>query len=330
VRRREFITLVGSATAAWPLAALAQRPSQIRKIGLLMIVPEDDPQSRADRDALESGLQAIGWITGQNVDLQYRWSDGDETLLRKYAAELVTMSPDVLMTEGTAALAAVKRETKNIPTIFVNVSDPVGQGFVASLARPGGNATGFTLFEFSMATKWVEILRELLPSVKHIGFLFNAVVHAYAKLFLQAVQAAAETFKIDVKPIPVEDDAQIEHSLAVLAQQPDTGLIALHDPFIIKRRDLVIAQVARHRIPTVYTLRAFALSGGLISYGVDLAHPWRQAATYVDRVLKGANPGELPVQQPTKFELVINRKTATALGLNVSPALLATADEVIE
>ena len=307
MRRREFIALLGGVTA-WPLDALAQRPSQIRRIGLLMIVPEDDPQSRADRDALESGLRAIGWITGQNVDLQYRWSDGDETLLRKYAAELVTMSPDVLMTEGTAALAAVKKETKNIPT----------------------NATGFTLFEFSMATKWVEILRELLPSVKHIGFLFNAVVHAYAKLFLQAVQAAAETFKIDVKPMPVEGDAQIEHSLAVLAQQPDTGLIALHDPFIIKRRDLVIAQVARHRIPTVYTLRAFALSGGLISYGADLADSWRQAATYVDRVLKGANPGELPVQQPTKFELVINRKTATALGLNVPPALLATADEVIE
>jgi putative ABC transport system substrate-binding protein len=330
MRRREFITLLGGASAAWPLAARAQQPGQIRRIGLLMIVPEGDPQSRADRDALESGLHALGWIVGRNVGLEYRWSDGDEALLRKYAAELVGTSPDVLMTEGTAALAAVNRETKSIPTVFVNVSDPVGQGFVASLARPGGNATGFTLFEFSMATKWVEILREVAPTAKHIGFLYNPVGYPYENLFFQAVRAAAENFKIDVNPIPVQEDAEIERSLAALAQQPDSGLIALHDPFTIKRRDLVIAQVARHQIPAVYTLRAFAVSGGLISYGVDLADPWRKAATYVDRVLKGAKPGELPVQQPTKFELVVNIKTAKALDLAVPPSLLATADEVIE
>ena len=330
MRRRQFIKLFGGAAAAWPLAARAQQSGQTRRIGLLMIVPEGDPQSRADRVALESGLQALGWITGRNVDLEYRWSDGDENLLRKYAAELVATSPDLLMTEGTAALAAVNRETKNIPTIFVNVSDPVGQGFVASLARPGGKATGFTLFEFSMATKWVEILRELVPTTQHVGFLFNPVGYRYVDLFFQAVRTAAESFNIDVNPIPVEEDAQIEHSLAALSQQPDTGLIALHDPSTIKRRDLVIAQVARHRIPAVYTLRPFALSGGLISYGVDLADPWRQAATYVDRVFKGQNPGELPVQQPTKFELVINIKTAKALGIAVPQTLLTAADEVIE
>ena len=329
MRRREFITLLGGA-AAWPLAARAQQPGQIRRIGLLMIIPEGDSQSRADRDALGSGLHELGWISGRNVDLEYRWSDGDEPLLRKYAAELVGRSPDVLMTEGTAALAAVRRETKSIPTIFVNVSDPVGQGFVSSLAHPGGNTTGFTLFEFSMGTKWVEILLELAPTTKHIGFLFNRVGYAYATLFLQAVRAAAENFKIDVIPLPVEEDAEIERSLTALAQQPDSGLIALHDPFTIKRRELVIAQVARHRIPTVYTLRPFALSGGLISYGIDLADPWRKAATYVDRVLKGANPGELPVQQPTKFELVINLRTAKALDLGMPQALLATTDEVIE
>jgi putative tryptophan/tyrosine transport system substrate-binding protein len=294
MRRRIFIQGI-AVSAAWPLAARAQQPEQVRRIGLLMIVPEGDPQSRADRDALESGLHALGWIVGRNVGLEYRWSDGDEALLRKYAAELVGTSPDVLMTEGTAALAAVNRETKSIPTIFVNVSDPVGQGFVASLARPGGNATGFTLFEFSMATKWVEILRELVPTVKHIGFLFNPVGHAYANLFFQAVRTAAKAFEIDVTPIPVEEDAGIERSLAALVQQSDSGLIALHDPFIIKHRDFVIAQVARHQIPAVYALRAFAVSGGLISYGVDLADPWRKAATYVDRVLKGAKPGELPV-----------------------------------
>jgi putative ABC transport system substrate-binding protein len=330
MRRREFIKALAGAATAWPITGRAQQPPQIRRIGLLMIIPEEDPQSRADRDALGLGLHALGWITGRNVDLNYRWSDGDEALLRKYAAELVATSPDVLMTEGTAAFAAVKRETKSIPTIFVNVSDPVGQGFVASLAHPGGNVTGFTLFEFSMATKWVEILRELVPTVKQIGFLFNPVGHAYANLFLQAVRAAAETFKIDVNPIPVEEDAEIERSLAALAQQPDSGLIALHDPFTIKRRDLVIAQAARHRIPAVYTLRAFALSGGLISYGVDLADPWRRAATYIDRILKGANPGELPVQQPTKFELVINLKTVKALGIAAPQTLLLSADEVIE
>ena len=330
MRRRDILKGLAGSAVARPLAARAQGADRMRRVGLLMIVPEGDPQSRADRDALESGLQAIGWIRGRNVDLQFRWSDGDETLLRKYAAELVAMSPDVLMTEGTAALAAVKREVKNIPTIFVNVSDPVGQGFVASLARPGGNTTGFTLFEFSMATKWVEILREIVPTVKHIGFLYNAVVHAYAKLFLQAVRAASEAFKIDVNPMPVEEDAEIKHSLATLAEQPDSGLIALHDPFIIKRRDLVIAEAARHRIPAVYTLRPFALSGGLISYGVDLADPWRQAATYVDRVLNGANPGELPVQQPTKFELIINAKTAKALGIAVPQSMIVAADEVIE
>ena len=328
--RRDLLKVVAGLITCSPLAALAQQPGHARRIGLLMIVPEEDPQSRLDRNALESGLRELGWVSGRNVDLDYRWSDGDETLLRKYTAELVGISPDVLMTEGTAAFVAVKRETKSIPTIFVNVSDPVGQGLVASLARPGGTATGFTLFEFSMATKWVEILRELVPTVKHIGFLFNPVGYAYANLFLQAVRAAADTFKIDVNPIPVEEEGQIERSLAALAQQPDSGLIVLHDAFTIKRRDLVIAQVGRHRIPAVYSLRAFALSGGLISYGADLADPWRQAATYVDRIFKGADPSELPVQQPTKFELVINLRTANALGLATPPSLVATADEVIE
>jgi putative ABC transport system substrate-binding protein len=194
-------------------------------------------------------------------------------MLRKYATELVGMSPDVLITEGTAAFAAVKSETKSIPTIFVNVSDPVEQGFVTSLARPGGNATGFTLFEFTTATKWVEILRELSPTAKHIGFLFNPVGYPYEDLFFQAVRAAAEGVKIEVTAMPVEKDAEIERSLAALAQQLDSGLIALHDPFIIKRRNLVIAEAARHRLPAVYTLRTFAVSGGLISYGVDLADP---------------------------------------------------------
>jgi len=329
MRRREFMAALGGA-AAWPIAARAQQPAQMRRIGLLMLITESDPQARADRDALELGLHALGWMVEQNIHLEYRWTGGDQNLLRKYAVELVGMSPDVLMTEGTPPLAAALKATKSVPIIFVNASDPVGQGFVASLARPGGNTTGFTLFEFSMGTKWVEILRELAPAVKHIGFFFNPVVAPYSNLFFRPVQAAAETFKIDANLIPVEEDAGIERSLATLAQQPDSGLIVLHDSFTIGHRDFLIAQVARHRIPAVYPLRLYAQSGGLISYGVDLADPWRQAATYIDRVLKGANPGELPVQQPTKFELVINLKTAKALGLTVPQTLLLSADEVIE
>jgi putative ABC transport system substrate-binding protein len=332
MRRREFITILGWAPAAWSLAARAQQPARMRRIGLLMVIPESDPQAREDRHALESGLHALGWIVKRNIDLEYRWTDGDETLLRKYAAELVDTSPDVVMTEGTAALAAALSTTKSVPIIFASVSDPVGQGFITSLAQPGANATGFTLFEFSMATKWVDILRELAPTVKHIGFLFNPVSSGrdVANLFFRSVKSAAEASKIDVYPIPVEKEAGIGPSLTVQAQQLDSGLVVHHDPFMIKHRDFLIAQVARHRIPAVYTLRLFARSGGLISYGVDLADPWRRAATYIDRVLKGASPGELPVQQPTKFELVINLKTAKALGITVPQTLLLSVDEVIE
>ena len=327
--RRDLLKVVAGLMTCSPLAALAQQPGHARGIGLLMIVPEEDPQSRLDRNALELGLRELGWVSGRNVDLDYRWSDGDETLLRKYTAELVGISPDVLMTEGTAAFVAVKRETKSIPTIFVNVSDPVGQGLAASLARPGGTATGFSLFEFSMATKWVEILRELVPTVKHIGFLFNRLGYAYANLFLQAVRAAADTFKIDVNPIPVEEEGQIERSLAALAQQPDSGLIVLHDAFTIKRRDLVIAQVLAPNSCGLLT-SSFCSEWRPDFLRRRFSRSMASSPTYVDRVFKGADPGELPVQQPTKFELVINLRTANALGLATPPSLVATADEVIE
>ena len=329
MRRREFIAALGGA-AAWPLAAHAQQPAQVRRVGLLMLLPENDPQTRADRDSLEIGLHALGWMLGQNIHLEYRWTGGDQTLLRKYADELVGMSSDVLVTEGAPAVAAALRATKSLPIIFVNVTDPAEQGFVASLVRPGGNATGFTLYEFSMGTKWVEILRELAPTVKHIGFLFNTASAPYSDLIFGPLQAAAALSDIDARPIPVDEDAEIERSLAELVQQPDSGLIVPHDPFLIGHRDFLIAQIARHRIPAVYSLRLFARSGGLISYGFDLAYAWHEAATYIDRVLKGANPGELPVQEPIKFELVINLKAAQALEITVPEMLLLRADEVIK
>jgi putative ABC transport system substrate-binding protein len=329
MRRREFIAGLGA--AAWPLAARGQQPVQVRRVGLLMLLPENDPQTRVDRDALETGLHALGWMLGQNIQFEYRWTGGDQTLLRKYAIELVSMSPDVLVTEGGPAVAAALGATKSVPIIFVNVADPAEQGFVASLTRPGGNATGFTLYEFSMGAKWVELLRELAPTVKHIGFLFNPASAPYSSdLFFGPLQAAAAFSGIDAHPIPVDDDAEIERSLAELAQQPDSGLVVPHDPFLIGHRDLLIAQIARHRIPAVYALRLFARSGGLISYGFDLGYAWHEAATYIDRVLKGANPAELQVQEPTKFEMVLNLKTAEALGLAVPTSILLRADEVIE
>jgi putative tryptophan/tyrosine transport system substrate-binding protein len=330
MRRREFITLLGGSAVAWPLVARAQQTGKARQIGLLMITAKSDPQAHADRDAFEKGLRALGWTPDKNIHLEYRWAAGDPNLLRKYAAELVGMAPDVILTEGTPGLATALEATKSIPIIFASVTDPVGQGLVASLARPGGNATGFTAFEFSMGSKWVEILRELVPSVKHIGLLFNPAMAPYSELYLQAIRAAAETFKIDTNSIPVADNAEITRSLSALMQQPHSGLIVLQDGFTQTHRDFLIAQISERRIPAVYTLRFYVQSGGLVSYGIDMADPYRQAASYIDRVLKGANPGELAVQQPTKFELVINLKSAKAMGIDVPASMLSRADEVIE
>jgi putative ABC transport system substrate-binding protein len=330
MRRREFIAALSGA-AAWPLAVHAQQPTQVRRVGVLMLLPENDPQTRADRDALETGLHALGWMLGQNIHFEYRWTGGDQTLLRKYAVELVGMSPDVLVTEGAPAVAAALRATKSLPIIFVNVTDPAEQGFVASLTRPGGNATGFTLYEFSMGANWAELLRELAPTVKHIGFLSNPASAPYSSdVFFGALQAAAALSDIEAHLIPVDDDAEIARSLAELALWRDSGLVVPHDPFLIGHRDFLIAQIARHRIPAVYALGLFARSGGLMSYGFDLAYAWHEAATYIDRVLKGANPGELPVQEPIKFELVINLKAAQALEITVPEMLLLSANELIK
>jgi ABC-type uncharacterized transport system substrate-binding protein len=335
VRRREFITLLGGAAAvassvSWPLVAQAQQPGRMRRIGMLWIIAETDPQATKNREAFLKQLHQLGWRAGDNVHIDHRSAADDANRQRAYATELIGLAPDLIVAEGTPGLAAAQLATHTIPIIFVNVTDPVGQGFVESLAHPGGNATGFTLFEFSMGTKWLEILRELVPSVKKLGFMFNPTMAPYSGLYLRSIQQGALTLRIEPYAMPVDDESGVERSLSALGQQPDSGLIVLQDSFTMYRRHLIIDQVARYRIPTVYTVRQYSESGGLVSYGADFANQYRQAAFYADRILKGAKPADLPVQQPTKFELVVNLKTAKALGLDVPTSLLARADEVIE
>jgi putative ABC transport system substrate-binding protein len=329
VRRRQFITLLGGA-AAWPLAASAQQGERVRRIGILMIVAEADPQAHADRAAFIKELQRLGWREGQNIRIDYRWAAGDASRLPSLATQLVDLKPDLIVAQGTPGLAAAQQAAGMLPIVFTEVTDPVGQGFVASLAQPGGNLTGFALFEFSMAGKWLEVLKTLAPSIKQVGLLFNPGMAPYANLYFRAVEAAAPRYEIRPFTVEVDDQSSVESKLFALGREPNTGLIVLLDAFTYVHRDFIIGRAARHRIPAIYTVPFFAQGGGLASYGVNLADQFRQAAIYVDRVLKGARPADLPIQHPTKFELVINVKTAKTLGLDVPTSLLATADEVIE
>lgn len=328
MRRRDFIVALGSTAALWPLAARGQRLEQPRRVALLMIVAENDPQGRADRFAFEKSLVALGWVPGKTVLLEYRWAAGDPARLRAFATELIETQPDVILTEGTPALAVAMQATQTIPIIFANVTDPVGQGYVRSLAKPGGNATGFTLFEFSIGTKWVQLLREIGPTIKEAGFLFNPAMAPYFNLYLRPVQVAAETLGIRAFPIPVNDEAEIERALTGLGT--DSGLIVLQDAFTATHRSFITSRIAHFKVPAIFAVRFYAESGGMISYGVNFADQYRQAAIYADRVLKGAVPRDLPVQQPTKFELVINLRTAKAIGIEIPMSLLLRADEVIE
>jgi ABC-type uncharacterized transport system substrate-binding protein len=329
MRRRQFITLLGSATA-WPIAARAQQPDVVRRIGVLMITAETDPQAQADRAPFAKQLQHLGWTEGQNVRIDYRWAAGDLSHLPALAAELVGLRPDLIVAQGTPGLAAAQQATRTLPIIFTNVTDPVGQGFVESLAHPGGNITGFALFEFSMGGKWLEVLKMLAPSTKQVALLFNPPMAPYATLYFRSVEAAAPRFGIQPFSMEIDDEAGVERRLSGLGREPNSGLIVLLDAFTHVHRDFIIGQAARHQIPTIYTVRVFAESGGLVSYGVNLADQFRQAAIYVDRILKGTKPADLPIQQPTKFELVINLKTAKALGLTVPLIMQMTADEVID
>jgi putative tryptophan/tyrosine transport system substrate-binding protein len=333
MRRREFITLLGGAAAAlvsWPLVAGAQQRERMRRIGMLMHLAADDLEGQARIAAFLQGLQERGWSVGRNVRIDYRWAVGDAERSRKYAAELVALAPDAILAAGGAVVAPLLQATRTVPIVFVQTPDPVGAGFVASLARPGGNATGFSIFEFGISGKWLELLKEIAPRVTRAAVVRDLALAAGSGQ-LGAIQSVAPSFGVELSPIDVRGADEIEHAITAFARSStNSGLIVTGSALATVHRDLIIALAARHRLPAVYPVRVFATGGGLISYGPDSIDPYRQAAGYVDRILRGEKPADLPVQTPTKYELVINLKTAKALGLEVPPTLLARADEVIE
>jgi putative tryptophan/tyrosine transport system substrate-binding protein len=329
MRRREFITLLGGASA-WPLAAHPQQHDRLRRLGVLEGNRANDPQAQANAAALVQGLAALNWKEGDNLRIDWRWGGGDPALFARYAAEMVALDPEVILADSTPSLEVLRRQTRTIPIVFVGVFDPIGQGFVASLARPGGNITGFGAFDSPMAGKWLEMLTQITPPVERVAVLFNPATTPYADLIIRTIEDAAPSFAVAVRAAPVDSESDIEAMMAGLAREERGGVLVLPTVFTVSHRDAIIALAARHRLPAVYSFRFFAADGGLMSYGSDLADLHRRSAAYVDRILKGNRPGDLPVQQPTKFDLVINLKTAKALGLNVPPKLLAFADEVIE
>ena len=327
LRRREFITLLGGAGAVWPLAAHAQQGERVRRIGVLMNLAAEDPEAQRRVTAFVQGLQQLGWTDGRNVRIEIRWGASDAERNRGYAAELVELAPDVILASGTPVLIALQRESRSIPIVFASIADPVGAGFAERLSRPGGNATGFTLFEYAISGKWLELLKELLPGLTRVAVIRDPLITSGIGQFA-AIQAVSPPFGVELSPIGVREN-EIERGVERFAQEPNGSLIVTAGSTAI-RRDLIIAVAARHRLPAVYPFRYYATNGGLISYGPDTVDPYRRAATYVDRILTGEKPAELPVQNTTKYELVVNLKTAKALGLTVPPTLLARADEVIE
>jgi putative ABC transport system substrate-binding protein len=328
VRRREFIAGIGSA-AAWPLVARAQQPERMRRVGVMLgLYAVDDPEGRDRVMTFVHGLQERGWTDGRNVRIDYRWPLGDPDRQRRYASELVALAPDVVLVGGNSALLSLQRATSALPIVFANVGDPVGAGFVASLARPGGNATGFMAVEFGQSAKLIALLKQIAPQVTRAAVFRNPSFSLDLSQFA-AIQAVAPSLRMDVTPLGIHDADEIERGVTAFAREPNSGLIVTGQ-IAQERRDQIIALAARYRLPAVYPFRGFVASGGLISFGIDQAEPYRLAAGYVDRILKGEKPGDLPVQAPTRFETVINLKTAKALGLTIPETLLAIADEVIE
>ena len=327
--RRAFIALSAGAAVAWPLAARAQPPERVRRIGVLMNITADDPDARANNEAFLQVLQQLGWTDGRNVRIDTRWAAGDAANLRKYAAELAAPAPDVIFASGTAATAALLQATRSVPIIFTIVADPVGAGFVDSLARPGGNATGFMEFEYSLSAKWVELLKQIAPHVTRAAILRDPALSSGIGQFA-VIQSVAPSVGVEVSAVNVRDAPEIERAVAAFARSGNGGLIVTSSALAVRHRELIIALAARHKLPAIYYRRYFITSGGLFSYGYDLVDQFRRAAGYVDRILKGEKPADLPVQAPTKYELVVNLKTAKALGLDVPQSVLARADEVIE
>jgi len=330
MRRRDVITLVGGAAVMWPLAARAQQPQRTSRIGVLMGYAESDREGQANIAAFQGGLQKLGWTEGRNIRIDTRWAAADADLMQRFAKELVALQPDLILSQNTPTTAAMLQQTRTIPIIFANVSDPVGSGFVAGLPRPGGNVTGLIDMAGSMGGKWLELLKEVAPRIARVAFLFNPATAPFAEYYLNHFKAAAASFAVEAIAAPVRDTSELESVVAAQAREPNSGLIVMPEAFMNVHRAEVTSLAARYRLPAVYPRRFFAELGGLLSYGNDQSDNFRRAATYVDRILKGANPGDLPIEQPIKFELIINLKAAKALGLAIPPSILARADEVIE
>jgi putative tryptophan/tyrosine transport system substrate-binding protein len=328
MRRRQFIAGLGS-TAAWPLAARAQQGDRVRRVGVLMSESENDPETKTSLSAFTRGLSELGWTEGRNLRIDYRWGAGDADLIRRYAAELVALAPDVVLATAGVAVTPLRQASRTVPIVFIGVIDPVGAGFVASLARPGGNATGFTIFEYGVSGKWLELLKQIAPSVTRAAVIRNSTVISGGSQ-LGALQGTAPSLRVELTPIDVQDTGEIEHSIAAFARGSNGGLIVTLSVLAFLNREAIITLAGRYRLPAVYLHRAFVAGGGLISYGPLTGDQSRRAAAYVDRILKGEKPADLPVQAPTKYETVINLKTAKALGLDVPASVLARADELIE
>jgi putative ABC transport system substrate-binding protein len=329
MKRRDFITVLGGAAAAWPLAGRAEQRERLRRIGVLMNIAADDPEAQSRITAFVQVLGQLGWIADRNVKIDSRWSAADNERVRRHAAELVALAPDVIVATSSQTVAALIEATRTVPIVFTGIPDPVGAGFVDSLARPGRNVTGFLLFEYGLSGKWLELLKQITPSVTRVAVIRDATITAGIGLW-GAIQSVSPSFGVELRPIDVHDAGEIERAVGTFAGSPNGGLILTGSALAIMHRDLIIALAARYRLPAVYYERYFAVAGGLISYGSDSVEQFRLAAGYVDRILKGEKPAELPVQAPTRYDLVINLKTANAMGLNVPDTLLARANEVIE
>jgi putative tryptophan/tyrosine transport system substrate-binding protein len=329
MRRREFITLLGSAAACWPLASRAQQPGQLRRIGVLMPFASSNPVYQVRIAAFLQGLEKLGRVDGRNVRIEYRASAGGTEEIRKYAAELVALAPDVIFATGASTVVPLQQATRSVPIVFVLVPDPVGAGVVDSLARPGGNTTGFGSFEYGLSGKWLEILKEIVPQVTRVAVLRDPAISAGIGQFA-AIQSIAPSHGVDLTPMNVRDATEIERAIANFAQTSNGGVIVTGSALAAAHRDLLVALMAQHKLPAIYNDRLFVAAGGLISYGSDNIDQYRAAAGYVDRILKGEKPADLPVQAPTKYEMVINLKTANALGLEIPPPVIARADEIIE
>ena len=330
MNRRAFTTLLGGAAAAWPLAAYAQQGERMRRVGVLMTFAADDPDGQANFAALAQGLQEFGWTVGRNLRLDYRWGANNLDRFRTYAGELIALSPDVVVATAGSVVTAFQQASRTVPIVFVTTIDPVGGGWVESLARPGSNATGFLSYEFSISAKWLEMLKEIAPDLKRVGVIRDASVPAGSGGFA-AIQTAVASSNIELTPIGVHDADEIERGISRFATGPNGGLVIVGPPSsLVIHRDLIITLAARHKLPAVYPNRLFSTHGGLMAYGADSLDQYHRAASYVDRILKGEKPADLPVQAPVKYQLVINLKTANALGLTIPPTLLARADEVIE